>query len=713
MDLHALLEIIRPRKFSILLTGLVFATCAFFIAGIIPLRYASTGLLMLDAPRDETLASMARTTDIDLLLAPSLLTEVATTAGLYQKSDLVPALRLPPAILANLPATLLGYQTSELLEGRLVAAGDSAGSAERDLPASMDDVVAYLRDNLKITGDTDSRVLAIRLVAGDPALAAKTVNDIMARYVAADYAARQAAVAAPIAWLTTQLGAAQKDAVAADVAVLAFQKAHNFSSQAEGSYADINLNREWDLLSAAKAQLADAQLAQNLVRSGFDDPSSSSPQIQSLRERQLEASQRLAAAEASMGAGNLTEQELRNEMQSLHRQMAAATSRSADALAERVAVAQARVDALQAELSKAAVAAAATSENQFELQQLVVAAQGKHAVYDNLLGRLHDAQVAANQVMPAQVVSPATMASEPEPTHTALCVMLGFLTGCVLAATAFIQRHLLNARVGSVAGLTDLLQVPNLGCLPLIGSRRGTLARLALDQPHSAIAETLRGIRLRLQHWGEGPGGRVVLVTSAERGEGKTSVAAALALRAAGDGVRVLLMEGDLHRPSLAQDLKMNDRSRGLEAAITGKLHREKFLEIHAETQLHCLFARASVPNAIALLDSGAFSKLIEEARSIYDLIVIDGPPVLRVPDPLVLSRLADRIVWVVRAERTPQRMITEAMKRFPADRRAVVATILTGAPKRMLTGFGFYAGYSGRGHLPALAHDAEWIRPG
>jgi capsular exopolysaccharide synthesis family protein len=223
----------------------------------------------------------------------------------------------------------------------------------------------------------------------------------------------------------------------------------------------------------------------------------------------------------------------------------------------------------------------------------------------------------------------------------------------------------------------------------------------------------LRGIRLRLQEWDQGLGGRVVLVTSAERGEGKTSVAAALALRAAGDGVRVLLVEGDLHRPSLAEDLKMTDRSHGLEAAVSGKLHREKFLEIHADTQLHCLFARAAAPNAIELLDSRGFSRLIEEARSIYDLIVIDGPPILRVPDPLVLSRWADRIIWVVRAERTPQRLIVEALKRFPADRRALVATVLTGAPKRMLTGFGFYAGYSGRSQLPALEQETqvEWSR--
>ncbi|MCB8882203.1 hypothetical protein ACELLULO517_18295 [Acidisoma cellulosilytica] len=715
MDLRAILQIVLPRKRAILFAGLVFALLAFFLSEMMPIRYGSTGLLMLDAPKDQATETMTRMTDIDVLLSPSLLADVATLPALYRSQDLVPALRLPWALMGQLPATLFGYKTGISLGGS-GDSGSSLGPRSRGGASShIDGIVGYLRANLKVTGDADSRVIAIRLAAGNAGLAAMVVNDLMARYIATDYEARRTAITAPQAWLKAQAAAAAQDAAAADAAVLAFRHGHGVFASAQGSYADITLSREWDLLSAAKQQLSEAELSQNLIKSGFDDASALSPQVQSLREHLIEMSQRLAAVQASAGAANIDQQALQNQIQTLRRQMAVASGKALGSVGERVAVAQARVDALQAEVDKAGVAAAGVAENQFQLQQLLTSAQNKHAIYDNVLARLHDVELAASQLNRAQIVSPATVALHPEATRTALCVILGFVMGCILAMTFFVQRQLFKALIGSVDDLTDLLRVPNLGCLPIIGSRRGTLARLALDHPHGAIAETLRGIRLRLQDSAPGPGGSVILVTSAERGEGKTSVAAAVALRAAGDSLRVLLIEGDLHRPSLAEDLKMGKGLHGLEAAVSGKLHRESFLEIHAETKLHCLFARGAAPNAITFLDSRGFRRLVEDARSVYDLVVIDGPPLLRVPDPLVLSRLADRIIWVVRAERTPQRIIVEALKRLPADRRALVATIITGAPKRLLTGMGFYAGYSGRRPLPALPDrsDTAWSETG
>ncbi|MCB8878166.1 GumC family protein [Acidisoma silvae] len=706
MDLRTILEIVLPRKLSILFGGLLFAIFAFFLSGMAPVRYTSTGYLMFDAPKDQTAATMTRITDIDVLLSPTLLTEVASLPAIYQRPDLVPSLRLPSFRDMELPKTLFGYAIPTWHK-----AAHPTKQQKGALTDHINGIAAYLHSSLKVTGDPDSRVIAIAFSAGNASLAATVVNELMARYIATDYEARLATVVAPNAWLTAQVTAAAKDAAAADGAIAAFQRTHNVSSSSQGSYADINLSRQWDLLSAAKQQLSDAELSQSLVKSGFDDASASSPQIQILRERQIQMSQQLAAAQASLGPANLGQQEIQNQLNAIRRQMAAASGKAAGSVGERVAVAQARVDALQGQVDQAAAAAAVASENEFDLHQLMASAQSKHSVYDNLLGRLHDSELSATQLTHAQIVSQATIPSLPESARTVLYVILGFVVGCLLTVSVLVQRHFFNARIGSVSILSSFLRVPNLGSLPIIGSRRGTLGRLALDHPHGAIAETLRGIRLRLQEYAQGTAGVVVLVTSAERGEGKTSVAAALALRAAGDGLSVLLIEGDLHRPSLSEDFKMANGGRGLEAAVSGKLQREKVLEIHRETGLHCLFARASVPNAVAFLDSHGFRRLVEEGRSIYDLVVIDGPPLLRVPDPLVLSRLVDRIIWVMRAERTPQRVIAEALKRLPADRRALVATVITGAPKRMLTGLGFYAGYSGRGHFPVIMHEpaATW----
>jgi hypothetical protein len=141
VDLRALLETIWPRKLSILLTGLVFAALAFLVVGIVPVRYTSTGFLMLDAPKDQAAEAMTRITDIDVLLSPSLLNEVATVTGLYHRKDLVPALRLPEGLTGGLPKTVLGYNTNALLGGTPAAAHPGGSASGRNFSDRMDAVI--------------------------------------------------------------------------------------------------------------------------------------------------------------------------------------------------------------------------------------------------------------------------------------------------------------------------------------------------------------------------------------------------------------------------------------------------------------------------------------------------------------------------------------------------------------------------------------------
>jgi succinoglycan biosynthesis transport protein ExoP len=696
-----------------MVVGIVCAGLAYGLSGILPARYASDGLLLIEAAKDPTAQTMNRLTDSDLLRSPSLLLSVVAALNLAQRPDLIPALRLPAFVgdavvaldLAHRPILVSSLRLPEIVTEWLKALQSPRKSAADRGSAAL----AYLQRHLIVTSDDNSRVLSIHFEAGTPDLAASVINELMKRYIAADYQAKQDLAAHASGWLSKQLKTSRQEADTADQRVEAFQKAHYLVSLQEGTLAALDLNRLLEQLSTATQELVEAQAAFDMAKADGGQSLSSSPVAQALRQRESDIIQRLAAAGSSMGNNSPTHVAIEGELRAVRGQIVAENSNSTANLAGRLLVAKARVDSTQADVRKASASAVGSSENQFELERLTQTAQAMHAAYNALLSHMQDTQFAANQVTAARIISPAAPPTRRQPSRTPINVVLGLLAGCLLSIGFFLLRNLLAARVGSAMRLAEISGVPTLGTLPALGRRR--MAVLAIDQPRCAVAETLRGIRLAIQITRSSNVSSVVLVSSAERGEGKTSVAAALALRAADDGMRVLLIEGDLHRPRLADELGMPAPSRGLEAALSATCCQDSVLQVHSRSSLHCLLATGSAANPIALLDSKAFAKLITDARSTYDLIVIDGPPVLRVADAVVLSRWADHIVLVVRADRTQQRRIVEALSRFPPEQQPLLVTLLTGARANRLSIEGFYTGYGEVGKS-RVTHSNDATRP-
>jgi succinoglycan biosynthesis transport protein ExoP len=696
IDLRILTEVVWPHKYAILLTSLLFAALAYGLSGMLPLRFTDSGLLMVDEPVSQQDAAMSRATDSDVLRSPSLLASVVDALRLGDRPDLAPRFRLPKIIADKLKTASAATVTAA---GRRTAALD------------------YLQRHLTVSGTADSRVMSINFDAGNPELAASVINELMRQYIDADYQAQRASATRANAWLADQARAAERDADAADQIVLAFEAKSSFGALQDGSVTALDLSQQLAQLYSAKQDVIQAQLGLENAKADMGQGESSSPTAQMLRQQQTDVVQRLASAGASMGNDNPGRVALEDELGAIQRQIDLDNHNSVAAMAQRLSIAKAELASVQSDIAKSSAAAAQASESKFTLERLMQVAQSKRAAYTALLDRLQAGEFAANQTTTARVVSLAVPPLKAEPSRTPINVVLGLLTGALLAVANALSCHLFNARIVSSATLSRLSGVPTAGILPVLGSGRNRLTRLAMDQPSCAVAETLRGIRLAVNATSTTTSGNVVLVSSAARGEGKTSVAAALALRAADDGMRVLLIEGDLHRPRLAAELGLAPRANGLESVLSGGSYPESVLQTHPSSGLHCLLATGSARNPIVLLEGKRFTRLIADSRSIYDLIVIDSPPVLRVADPVLLSRAADQIVLVVREGRTPQRDVIEAISRFSIDRQSLLMTLLVGARTGRSGAHGYYSGYEKRRssdmirHLPAVSPQGDGRR--
>ncbi len=159
--------------------------------------------------------------------------------------------------------------------------------------------------------------------------------------------------------------------------------------------------------------------------------------------------------------------------------------------------------------------------------------------------------------------------------------------------------------------------------------------------------------------------GYVIGITSAIQAEGKSSTACNTAYALAEAGCRVLLLEGDLRRPSIASKLGI-ERVPGLTNVLVSKMdYQEVVQQCVLAPKLDILTSGDIPPNPSELLTSGRMEKLMEQLRSQYDYIIVDLPPVTAVSDALAISKLLDGVIMVVRDSVSDQHMLAEAMRQL------------------------------------------------
>jgi capsular exopolysaccharide synthesis family protein len=187
--------------------------------------------------------------------------------------------------------------------------------------------------------------------------------------------------------------------------------------------------------------------------------------------------------------------------------------------------------------------------------------------------------------------------------------------------------------------------------------------------PKSLAAEQYRSLRTRLAHT-EGPGGlRTILVTSPQKGEGKSVTAANLSLTMAQElHRRVVLVDADLRKPSL-QHLFGLPPGPGLSEYLTGAVDLKDAMKFLPEHNLTLIPAGAAPINPAELLGSTAMRRMLDHLRARFDRVILDTPPVLPLADVAILAPLVDGSMMVVRAGYTPKPAIENSLRAFDTSR--------------------------------------------
>lgn len=269
----------------------------------------------------------------------------------------------------------------------------------------------------------------------------------------------------------------------------------------------------------------------------------------------------------------------------------------------------------------------------------------------------------SDETSPVQIatVQPATEPTEPSSPRTPLNLGLGFLVGLGLGLATALLRGLFDTRIRAVEDLRFVTEAPVLG---KIAQDQSALEKPLITQgePQSFRVESFKQLRTNLQFSRAGGAPQSILYTSSLPEEGKTTTSINTAISMADAGQRVLLIDGDLRRPRVAKYLGL-EGSVGLTTHLVGQVSMQDALQPWGSDELYVLTSGRVPPNPSELLGSEQMEQLIADAEEEFDIVIIDGPPLLPVADSAVISRKVGGVILIVSAHKAKAPEVEKALE--------------------------------------------------
>jgi len=297
------------------------------------------------------------------------------------------------------------------------------------------------------------------------------------------------------------------------------------------------------------------------------------------------------------------------------------------------------------------------------------------------------------ETVKATVLKPAETPGAPSTPKTKQNLALGLLVGLALGVGVAIIRETLDTKIRGESDLTGFTDHSVIGAIAFDPSAADHPVVME-DDPHGLRAEAIRRLRTNLQFVQVSGGPSTIVVTSSVPGEGKTTTTVNLAVALSDAGARVLLVDADLRRPSVARVLGL-EGAVGLTTVLIGRATAEDVIQTWGRSGLDVLPAGQVPPNPSELLGSKSMSNLLGNLAPRYDVVLLDTAPLLPVTDAAVLSKVAGGALVIVGADKTHKAQLSEALRTLADVEANVLGLVLNKVALGEIGTYGY--GYSYR----------------
>lgn len=316
-------------------------------------------------------------------------------------------------------------------------------------------------------------------------------------------------------------------------------------------------------------------------------------------------------------------------------------------------------------------------------------------LYNGLLQRYKEvsaeAGVTSNNISIIDRADPPLLPISPKPLLT---LVLAALIGLVIAMVVVAAFEIFRDGVRTPDEVEQRFGIPLLGHTPLLPN--GEASSALLHDPTSQVSEAYQAIRTSVELSTEQGTPKTMMITSSRAGEGKSTTALAMARDAAVGGRKVLLIDGDMRRPSLHKLLNTN-KEPGLSTFLTQQISADSIIVETDTPGLSFMPAGPKPPNPAELISGGAIRALLNYLSDSYDQIIIDTPPVLGLADAPRMSSVVDATLFVIEANRSQRGAIEGALRRLAAARANIIGAALVKFDARKADlGFAYLDDYYG-----------------
>jgi len=552
-----------------------------------------------------------------------------------------------------------------------------------------------------------SHLVKISFEANDRKLAALVTNTLAEVYIESDMESRLEMTSKASRWLTERLEGLRNKLRASERALQAYREKEKLVEV--GGVSTLTAQQLQDLsekLVQAEQKRLDAEALVRQVRALKGEALNDFDAIPAVLRDKLVGSLKKAESEAKRRVSTLSKRygpkhpkmiQARADLAETQAIVKDRVRSVLNGIEKEYQVALSNERAIRRALTKAKREMQSINRKSYQLGVLEREVESNRQLYNMFLGRLKETSEAGGlEKANARIADPAVPAIKPVKPKKKLIILISVvLGGFVGVLLAFLHEHLDNT-VKNAADLEDRLHLPVLGLLPQLQIKKKkneSPLNYAREHRQSFFSESIRTIRTGILLSGLDDPYKVIVVTSSLPGEGKSTVSVNLA-HSLGEMHKVLLIDGDLRRPTVAKAWGLEKNAKGLSDFVSGADRLSDCIYQMEGGNVYVMPSGVVPPNPLELLSSKRFRDALETMGKTFDHIIIDSAPALAVSDSLVLSSYASGVVYVVKADTTPYPVAQDGIKRLRQANAHLIGGVLNCVPQSKKGGYGKYNYY-------------------
>ncbi len=708
LDILEYWRTIQKRKGQILAFGVIFAVLAAAIVFAMTPIYRATATLMIEAGKAKVVtiddvysgASQNREyfqTQVEIIKSREVAIKAIKKAELWDTDEFNPR---PDA--------------ESMLTGLLVSIGlkDDPAAVEWNEDTLAEAVYPAFVKRVTIEPVRLSQLAKVSFDSSSAGLSAKVANGIAMAYIESDMDARYQVTQQASNWIQDRLASLRVKLEESERQLQAYREKAGIVDMKNVGQGGVGqqMMEVTSRLVEARLRRAEAENAFNQIKSAKKTGDLASlpavirnPIVADALRDQSMAERRLAELTQRYGKEHpkfmQAEGELKSAKENLQRQIDTVVA----SITQEYEVNKGTERTLEGQMAIARGGVQDVNRKEFELTVLEREVDSNRQIFDMFVRRAKETSISSDLQTPvARVVDVAVVPDRPIKPQKLQIILISFILGVFVATLAALILERLDNTLKTSEDVETKLKTPLLTALPLLTDdevARESTARIFIDNPKCLYSEAIRTARTGVLLSALDVPKRLLLITSSLPGEGKTTFSINLAMAHA-HTKKTLLIDADMRRPAISKGLGLQPGAMGLSNLVSGTAKLEDCLQQLEGSSLDIMPSGSIPPNPVELLLSQKFKDTLDHLMEVYDVVIIDSPPVELVSDALVISPMATGVIYVSRANSTPWQLARRGLQRIRRAEGQLLGVVLNRLDFAQAEKYyGEYSGYGKYGY--------------